>query len=116
MDTQKEVFMYAAIALDKITSDFLDFINPASRAYLGERVMQASAIDGDEYSDITAAVDRTLSLMKHIEENGTGDVSGHRLRQKRMAEIKSIMHIARSHPQSAIKRLKELPSKALVNA
>ena len=116
MDTNKEVFMYAAIAINKITQDFLDFINPAAREYLGERIMRASSIDGEDYRDIVTAVDRTVGLMRHIEENGTGDVAGHRLRQKRMAEVKSIMHIARSHPQSAIKRLKELPSKNLVNA
>ena len=116
MDTNKEVFMYGAIALDKITRDFMDFINPASREYLYDRIMKASTIDGDEYRDIVQAADRMLAIMKHIEENGTGDVAGHRLRQKRMAEIKSIMHIARSYPSAAIKRLKELPSKNLVNA
>ena len=116
MDTQKEVFMYGAIAVDKIVRDFMDFIAPGTREYLGERIMRASTIEGDSYHDIAVAVDRTLSIMRHIEENGTGDVAGHRLRQKRLAEVKSIMHIAQSHPQSAIKRLKELPSKNLVNA
>lgn len=112
----KEVFMYAAIAIDRIVREYIDFVAPAKREYLEERLMKASYLEDESYEAVSEAVERTLSVMRHVEEMGTGDSSGHRLRQKRIAEVKSIMHVARSHPESAIKRLQSLPSKNLVNA
>lgn len=111
----KEVFMYAAIAIDKIVREYLDFV-ATRRQFLEERLLKASYLEDESYEAVSEAVERTLSVMRHVEEMGTGDSSGHRLRQKRIAEVKSIMHVARSHPESAIKRLQSLPSKNLVNA
>jgi hypothetical protein len=115
MDINKQVFMQAAIVIDQITREYLDFI-ATKRQFVAERLINASAIDDDTYEAISSAVDRTLSIMRHVEEMGTGDSTGHKVRQKRLAEVKSIMHIARSHPQSALKRLDGLPKKKLVNA
>jgi hypothetical protein len=111
----KEVMMYAAIALDKIVNGYLDFI-ATKREFLSDKMIKASCIEDETYEAISAAVVRTLHIMKNVEELGTGDATGHRLWQKRLAEIKSIMHIARSHPSAAIARLKALPSKKLMNA
>ena len=78
--------------------------------------MRASYVEDEDYQSISDAVGRTLHIMKNVEELGTGDVSEHRRWQKRLAEIKSIMHIARSHPDAAIRRLQSLPTKKLLNA
>ena len=111
---EKEIFMQAAIAIDKITREYLDFV-VTKRNYVSDRIMRASHINGETFTAINDAVDRTLHVMRDIEEMGTGDSSGHRVRQKRLAEIKSILHVARSHPGSAIKRLKVLPTKRILN-
>lgn len=116
MDTTKEVVMYAAIAIDRIINEYLNFISPAKREVLAERLIKVSTVEEDTPSSVCAAVDRTLHIMKAVEEGGTGDSSGHKLRQKRMAEVKSIMHIASAYPSAAISRLQALPKKQLVNA
>lgn len=116
MDTNKEVVMYAAIAIDRIVNEYLNFVSPAKRELLSERLIRASTVEEDTVRSVGAAVDRTLHIMKAIEEGGTGDSAGHKLRQKRLAEVKSIMHIANAYPSAAIDRLKSLPSKKLANA
>lgn len=112
----KEVLMYAAVAVNQIVNGYMDFLAPAKREYLAERLMRASYIEEETYQSVSEAVGRTLHIMKNVEELGSGDMTGHRQWQRRLAEVKSIMHIARSHPQAAVSRLKTLPTKKLLNA
>jgi hypothetical protein len=113
--SQKEVFMHGAIALDKLVKDFLDFV-VTKRPYVTDQIMRASRLDEEDYDSVSDAADRVLHVMRSVEEMGTGDAEGHRVRQMRMAEIASIMHIARAFPDKAVKRLQGLPAKRLVNA
>lgn len=113
--SQKEVYMYGAIALDALVKDFLDFV-VTKKPYIRDQVMRASRLDEEDLDSLSDAADRVLRVMRSIEEMGTGDVEGHRVRQMRVAEIASIMHIARAFPDKAVARLKALPSKRLVNA
>ena len=114
MTTRKDVFMHAAIVMDKLIKDYLDFVI-TRRDYVTQRLMEASHIKEDTYEAVCEAVDSVLFIMRELEQGGLGDMTGHRLRQHRMAELKSIMHIARAFPDKALKRLKELPTKRLVN-
>ena len=116
MDTSKEVVMYAAIAIDRIVSEYLDFVSPAKREVLADRIIKASTVEEDTPRSVGLAVDRALHIMKAVEEGATGDATGHKMRQKRLAEVKSIMHIANAYPSAAIDRLRKLPSKTLANA
>lgn len=113
--SQKEVFMHAAIAMDKLIKDYLEFVI-TKRPYVSDQIMRASMIHEEDLDSVSDAVDRVLHVMRGIEEMGTGDAEGHRIRQLKMAEIGSIVHIARAFPDKAIKRLKELPTKKLVYA
>lgn len=113
--TQKEVFMHAAIALDRLVKDYLDFV-VTKKPYVTDQMMRASRLDEEDLDSVSDAADRVLRVMRSIEEMGTGDAEGHRVRQMRVAEIVSIMHIARAFPDKAIKRLQALPAKRLVNA
>jgi len=49
--------------------------------------------------------------MKDIEYEATNSVDEYVTRRKRMEQVKSILLIGRSHPDSAIKRLKGLKPK-----
>ena len=116
MATQKDVFVHAAIAMDALINDFLNFIAIGKRQYVVDQIMKASRLDEEDLDSVMDAVDRVLFVMKAVAENGTGDMEGHRVRQKKMAEIRSIMNIGRAYPDAAIKRLKALPAKRLLNA
>jgi hypothetical protein len=113
--SQKEVFMHAAISLDKLIKEYLDFV-VTKRPYVTDQIMRASRLDEEDYDSVADAADRVLRVMRNIEEMGTGDVEGHRVRQMKMAEMISIMNIARAFPDKAVKRLQALPTKRLINA
>jgi len=115
MSKNKEVMMYAILAFDKVLRDYMDFITIKS-LYMKDALIRASQIEDESREGIVEAVDETLHVMKMIKENSTGDANEHSLRMKKVAEIKSIMHISAAFPDKAVKRLKELPTKRLINA
>lgn len=112
---EKEVVMQAATTLDRMVDDYLKFLSNR-KPYIADRLVSASHVKRDTFGSVVDAVNQTVGIMKMIEESCHGDTSGHRMRQKRVEEIRSIMTVAKAHPDKAIKRLKELPNKRLINA
>lgn len=111
----KEVFMYASLTLTEQMKEYIEFLSTRKQMDFGEMLIESSYIPEETYDAVIRAVDDCLSVMSVIEQDTTGDTQGHRLRMKLVSEIKSIMHIARAFPDKAIKRLKELPQKRLLN-
>ena len=75
----------------------------------GEMLVHASFIDEPDYTSVIRAARRTVSVLEDFEnEVVTSDLSEQRNWRRKIEQIISIMHISRTYPQDAIKRLKRL--------
>jgi hypothetical protein len=89
--------------------------NEYSNAY--EMVVRASHSENVDYQSVRTAVNRTVGVMKDIEQNLINhDLSKYFERRKKVEQINSIMHISRAYPDQAIKRLKMLRPKIEIMA
>jgi hypothetical protein len=120
---QRMVGNEAIITLNNIVMDYLNEFNMRPKPKevgipltQGEKaaqaMMEASSIDEPEYEDVVAAVSKTISIMKNIEQDlVSNDLSKYINRRRTVEQINSIMAISRSYPDNAIKRLKGLRPK-----
>jgi hypothetical protein len=122
------VGLEAIMTLNDLIMEYLDEFNmhpkfdvpsvyqtQAQRA--AQAMIEASGVDEPDYDKVVLAVNRTVSIMRDIEQ----DIVSHDLgkyigRRKTVEQIKSIMHISRAYPDNAIKRLKELRPKVTKKA
>lgn len=75
----------------------------------GEMLVHASFIEEPDYTSVIRAVRRTVSVLEDFEnEVVTGDLSEQREWRRKIEQIASIMHVSRTYPENAIKRLKRL--------
>ena len=82
-----------------------------------QAMIEASGVDEPDYDKVVLAVNRTVSIMRDIEQDLVShDLGKYIGRRKTVEQIKSIMHISRAYPDNAIKRLKELRSKVTKKA
>jgi len=78
----------------------------------GQKLISASGSDETDYASIMSAVNKTVGIMRDIEQDLIShDLSKYIDRRKTVEQIGSIMHISRAYPDKAVKRLKNLRPK-----
>ena len=122
------VGLEAIMTLNDLIMEYLDVFNmhpkfdvpsvyqtQAQRA--AQAMIEASGVDEPDYDKVVLAVNRTVSIMRDIEQDLVShDLGKYIGRRKTVEQIKSIMHISRAYPDNAIKRLKELRLKVTKKA
>ena len=110
MDKQQIIILDASILIGELIQEYIDnfkFRDPRKT----ENLINASFIVEPTMDEVKGAIWRILNVMKDIEYDATSMVDEYVNRRKKIEQIKSILLIGRSHPDSAIKRLKGLKPK-----
>lgn len=110
MDKQQIIILDASILIGELIQEYIDnfkFRDPRKT----ENLINASFIEEPTMDEVKGAIWRILNVMKDIEYDATSVVDEYVNRRKKIEQIKSILLIGRSHPDSAIKRLKGLKPK-----
>jgi len=107
MDKQQIIILDASILIGELIQEYIDnfkFRDPRKT----ENLINASFIEEPTMDEVKGAIWR---IVKDIEYDATSMVDEYVNRRKKIEQIKSILLIGRSHPDSAIKRLKGLKPK-----
>lgn len=110
MDKQQIIILDASILIGELIQEYIDnfkFRDPRKT----ENLINASFIEEPTMDEVKGAIWRILNVMKDIEYDATSMVDEYVNRRKKIEQIKSILLIGRSHPDSAIRRLKGLKPK-----
>jgi hypothetical protein len=126
--TQALVGVEALTTLNDLVMAYLDEFNmrpkpkevgiPQTRAEkAAENLIRASHAEETDYQSVMSAINKTVGVMRDIEQ----DLISHDLgkyidRRRKVEQLGSIMHISRAYPDSALKRLKEMRPKKVVDA
>ena len=78
------------------------------REWAANKLFSASLCRGDDLSDLPHAITRALSVMDDIITNTMGPTDDLRQFSRKIAELGSILRIAQSHPDAALRRIKLL--------
>jgi hypothetical protein len=120
LDMQNMVYVEAAVTLNDIVNEYMrEFglmprprgpgVQQTKAEKRGEDLMHASYIEEPDYDSVIKACRKTVMKLEDFEnEVVTSDLSEQRDRRRKVEEIISIMHISRTYPENAIKRLKRL--------
>ena len=125
---QALVGVEAITTLNDLVMAYLDEFNmrpkpkdvgiPQTRAEkAAENLIKASYAEETDYQSVMSAINKTVGVMRDIEQ----DLISHDLgkyidRRRKVEQLGSIMHISRAYPDSALKRLKEMKPKKVVDA
>ena len=117
----------AVVVLNDLVIAYLDEFNmrpkpkevgiPQTRAEkAAENLIKASHAEETDYGSVVSVINKTASVMRDIEQ----DLISHDLgkyidRRRKVEQLNSIMHISRSYPDNAMKRLKALKPQKVVN-
>jgi len=110
MDKQQIIILDASILIGELIQEYIDnfkFRDPRKT----ENLINASFIEEPTMDEVKGTIWRILNVMKDIEYDATSMVDEYVNRRKKIEQIKSILLIGRSPPDSAIKRLKGLKPK-----
>ena len=126
--TQALVGVEALTTLNDLVMEYLDEFNmrpkpkdvgiPQTRAEkAAENLIRASHAEETDYQSVMSAINKTVGVMRDIEQ----DLISHDLgkyidRRRKVEQLGSIMHISRAYPDSALKRLKDMRPKKVVDA
>jgi len=126
--TQALVGVEALTTLNDLVYAYLDEFNmrpkpkdvgiPQTRAEkAAENLIRASHAEETDYQSVMSAINKTVGVMRDIEQ----DLISHDLgkyidRRRKVEQLGSIMHISRAYPDSALKRLKDMRPKKVVDA
>ena len=126
--TQALVGVEALTTLNDLVYAYLDEFNmrpkpkdvgiPQTRAEkAAENLIRASHAEETDYQSVMSAINKTVGVMCDIEQ----DLISHDLgkyidRRRKVEQLGSIMHISRAYPDSALKRLKDMRPKKVVDA
>ena len=126
--TQTLVGVEALTTLNDLVYAYLDEFNmrpkpkdvgiPQTRAEkAAENLIRASHAEETDYQSVMSAINKTVGVMRDIEQ----DLISHDLgkyidRRRKVEQLGSIMHISRAYPDSALKRLKDMRPKKVVDA
>ena len=117
------VYVTAAVTLNDILNEYMkEFgllprprgpgVQQTKAEKRGEDLMYASYIEDPDYDSVIKACRKTVMKLEDFEnEVVTSDLSEQRERRRKVEQIISIMHISRTYPDNAIKRLRELRPK-----
>ena len=124
---QELVGVEAVVVLNDLVMAYLDEFNmrpkpkevgiPQTRAEkAAENLIKASHAEETDYGSVVSVINKTASVMRDIEQ----DLISHDLgkyidRRRKVEQLNSIMHISRSYPDNAMKRLKALKPQKVVN-
>lgn len=124
---QELVGVEAVVVLNDLVMAYLDEFNmrpkpkevgiPQTRAEkAAENLIKASHAEETDYGAVISAINKTAGVMRDIEQ----DLISHDLgkyidRRRKVEQLNSIMHISRAYPDNALKRLKELRPKKVIN-
>lgn len=84
------------------------FLRNSRNQRVTEKLTTAAYVDDPTYDGINTALKRLLWAMEEVEGEAGAEFMEMIKWRKGMEEIFSIMHVGRSHPESAIVRLKKL--------
>jgi len=126
--TQALIGVEALTTLNDLVMEYLDEFNmrpkpkdvgiPQTRAEkAAENLIRASHAEETDYQSVMSAINKTVGVMRDIEQ----DLISHDLgkyidRRRKVEQLGSIMHISRAYPDSALKRLKDMRPKKVVDA
>ena len=126
--TQALVGVEALTTLNDLVYAYLDEFNmrpkpkdvgiPQTRAEkAAENLIRSSHAEETDYQSVMSAINKTVGVMRDIEQ----DLISHDLgkyidRRRKVEQLGSIMHISRAYPDSALKRLKDMRPKKVVDA
>jgi len=126
--TQALIGVEALTTLNELVYAYLDEFNmrpkpkdvgiPQTRAEkAAENLIRASHAEETDYQSVMSAINKTVGVMRDIEQ----DLISHDLgkyidRRRKVEQLGSIMHISRAYPDSALKRLKDMRPKKVVDA
>ena len=118
----------AILTLNDLVMDYLNEFNmrpkpkevgiPQTRAEkAAENLIRASHAEETDYQSVMSAINKTVGVMRDIEQ----DLISHDLgkyidRRRKVEQLGSIMHISRAYPDSALKRLKDMRPKKVVDS
>lgn len=124
---QELVGVEAVVVLNDLVMAYLDEFNmrpkpkevgiPQTRAEkAAENLIKASHTEETDYGSVVSVINKTAGVMRDIEQ----DLISHDLgkyidRRRKVEQLSSIMHISRAYPDNALKRLKELRPKKVIN-
>ena len=125
--TQALVGVEAITTLNDLVMAYLDEFNmrpkpkevgiPQTRAEkAAENLIKASYAEETDYQSVMSAINKTVGVMRDIEQ----DLISHDLgkyidRRRKVEQLGSIMHISRAYPDNALKRLKDMRPKKVVD-
>lgn len=105
-DYQSAVFE-TVLALDSLINAFIKFLPSYGDKY-ADRILEAARSNSDEWEDLPNVLWRVAIVMNNITYEFSGDVTNLVSVRKKVEELKSILHIARSYPDNAVKRAKKI--------
>jgi len=124
---QALVGVEALTTLNDLVMAYLDEFNmrpkpkevgiPQTRAEkAAENLIRASHAEETDYQSVMSAINKTVGVMRDIEQ----DLISHDLgkyidRRRKVEQLGSIMHISRAYPDNALKRLKDMRPKKVVD-
>jgi hypothetical protein len=93
------------LTLDKLVAAFRHFMHGSLTKRDEEKLLDALRSNSDEFEDLKLVIKRTASVMQDIYYDLTGDTSTLQSIKKKIEELGSILHIGRSHPEAAFRRV-----------
>jgi len=110
MDKQQVIFIEAAVLLNDIVDEYINYFKFRDERK-NEKLIERSTLRDDNIEGLKKALFCVLEVMNWIEYEATSELGEYVARRKKVEQIQSILHIGRSHPDSAIKRLRGLRPK-----
>ena len=93
------------LALDNLVAAFRHFMHGSLTKRAEENLLDALRSNSDEFEDLNLITKRTAAVMQDIYYDLTGDISTLKSIKKKVEELGSILHIGRSHPEAALRRV-----------
>jgi hypothetical protein len=93
------------LTLDELVAAFRHFMHGSLTKKNEEKLLDALRSNSDDFEDLGLIIRRTASIMQEIYYDLTGDTSTLQSIKKKVEELNSILHIGRSHPDGAFRRI-----------
>lgn len=93
------------VALDELVAAFRHFMHGSLTKRAEDKLLDALKSNSDEFEDLNLITKRTAAVMQDIYYDLTGDISILKSIKKKVEELGSILHIGRSHPEAALRRV-----------
>ena len=93
------------LALDELVAAFRHFMHGSLTKRAEDKLLDALKSNSDEFEDLSLITKRTAAVMQDIYYDLTGDISTLKSIKKKVEELGSILHIGRSHPEAAFRRV-----------